>query len=209
MNLFRRKQKTEERAIDEILPSKMKLGTTLFTDVFQFMLNDDFVFKFDIDSFIVESMSEYRMHGTNFINLYLKSEDETIQFLMIELKEDNSVEKIVFFYEYDDVEPDDDEGWDQWLNDENGYIGAEEFTIEDDGLDKTFINYYDKGRIEFEETLFNESGEEIDSYNSMMSLYSRDVDHSNEYVYLSKVETEEEAFISISIGVEISLNDLK
>lgn len=214
----------EADRFDKDLPLDLRVGgkvridpvsTTAFADLL--LVEPTKSIDFEIIGF-----SKAQVFGVEVFNFQLETEDEENAYLWVCKHKDGELEAR-FFRQHDEVYPQDADEWSLWLKRFSGLIGGDLFNISVEGHptgeDFVFARSWVPGDdyvspLEYRENFFPDPYEKhnalILAHQAM--LYVREIkpenkgfEPFNEYVFVSAVGCGNEAFVTINVGVDLSV----
>jgi len=217
--------KPEER-IDRNLPLGFRLGGLVSIDQSLFILNrDKLSFKSPGKEHYVQGFSKFSIMDFDYHRFYLESKEDKVagpkekldpgekELSIVQVVTDKSgtVEEIKLLRNFDQVMPENDEQWDEWLGD-GGMIRDQVFVVEeDDGSDVEFKRVWGEGQnaepISFTETIHTDPlGKDPLTLENSAMLFGRMVNEEEElveYLMVSAEENSDEASVRMLVGLDI------
>ena len=218
-------EKNEKRPISERIDLSLPLGIRMKGIIevpeTDFILGgDQLKIKHPGSSNIVSAMGKFSIGDSTIHRFYLDAGD-TIYMLQIIIDKKGAIEEGKLYMPFDEVYPNQD-GWDYWLNEKDGYIGYSLFQTED-GIqyqrawdnDGEQINLPAGTNhippVEFTERIYHDAyGDSWEDVQHSAMLYGRDVTEDvQEFLLVSAVEEEDGASIQLMVGIPVEPTSLK
>lgn len=208
----------DRERIDTDLPLGFRLGGLVSLEQADFIIHRD---KLNFDNpgkdHVVKAWGSFELFGVKFHRFYCLGKENEEQSIIQVSEVDGKPEDVRLFRNFEEVTPQDDTEWEDWLG-KNGHIGQGEFGWDDeDGTPVDFVRVWDsdlQGRTNpahFVETIHTDPyGEDPLQMVSDTMLYSRPLDEEKaEYLMITAEQTEEEACVRLIVGLDIGHNDIE
>jgi hypothetical protein len=219
-------KKDERRPISDRIDLNLPLGIRIngIVEVPQvdFILGgENLKIKHPGNSNIVLSMGRFLIGDSTIRRFYLDA-GEVVYTLQIIADKKGSIEECKLFMPFDEVYPN-EEGWDFWLNEREGYIGYNVFQTKDDNTQYERV-WEDEGAIiqlpdgfnrippvSYTERIYLDPyGDSVENVQYDSMLYGRhataDVD---EYLLVSAVQDSGGASVQVAVGIPLEPASLK
>lgn len=205
LNIFK---KTPER-VDKDVPLRLRIGSGVSINATTFLLaGEDLYVENPGKDNVVTAIGMIDFNDHKIYRAYLENQkgDESCLQVVYDPKED-SIEQVSIFSTVEEMYPQDDDEWKEWLGEE-GHIGITPFFTPDDvEFDRVWSEGPEKVSPEsFEEVIYTDPyGEEGVKINHQTMLYAREVENDFvEELLVSAEEEEDGAHVRIACGLVIS-----
>ena len=200
--------KEEVPRIDENWPLNFALGRTVKIEETPFILAGT-------DSFLEEHKNEYsvlacgksKIEGLTVYNFYLEEDSKIVVFL----DDKENIVNTEFMKLWDRINNTSFGEWDIWLNKETGLIGQKDFNVDDVTFNRVFPEGGDKvDPYSFHEKFTTDyTGILNQNKNHRVVSYARKCGEIWERLNIDNVGNDQERYIDIYIGMEISQEYIK
>jgi hypothetical protein len=172
---------------------------------------------------IVIAYGQIKYDNANVYRIYLESVDSSKEAMLQIVEEDGNIAEIRLFRTIDEIYPTDEDEWDFWLAEADGYIGLNEFSLKEedfpDSIPPSYLRVWGEDSqfrvkpLEWKEFLRSAQDESrIIQITHQLMLYGRWVNEDNdiaEYVLLDMEESSDEACVNVFLGIEIEPAGIK
>lgn len=192
------------------LPENLRQGAIVAVEPSEHLryTGTDLSFVFPEKDLITEAISAMSLFGLNVARAYARQND-ALYMVQFHCRQGLQVCDAMLFRLQEEVFPEDEAAWSQWL-DEEGLIGGPDLNAPN-GL--KYVRAWQEGGyappVEMEERIFTQEGAEPTRVQHRMMLYSRPVGESQEYILLSADTEHDTARVRIWCGIELGLLALK
>lgn len=211
MSFFKKKP---ER-IDKDVPLRLRIGAGVSIDKTAFILAGEDVFSQNpgkdnvVTAIGMIDFNEFKIYRAYLENL--EGDHSCVQ--VIYNPEEDSIEQVSILSTMDEVYPQDNEEWDEWLDEKEGHIGMTPFYPDEDvQFDRVWGEGSEKIQPEtFTEIIYSDAyGEEGLKIEHQAMLYAREVENGFvEELVISAEEDDEGAFVRLACGLVVSYEALQ
>lgn len=214
--IFSKKQQTPSSENQEVFPLGIRIGSVVSIDATLFTLcQEDSYVEYPGKDFKVNHFGKYTLGGICFYRFYLETSKESNYLLEVaETESTKKIESITLYQLIDQVFPESEEEWDDWLGDE-GHLGGYNFESPDEvQYRRVYGSTSNKiDPVEVIETVNTEKN--TTTVNHLFMTYQRNMDLGqnlgfNELLWVSASEEDggDSAYIDIWAGLELKSSDL-
>ena len=200
--------KKKKERVDKDVPLRLRIGAAVSINPTAFLLaGEDLYAENPGKDNVITAIGIIDYNDFKIYRAYMVKDEEECCLQVIYDPSNDSIEQVTIFSTVDEIYPQDNEEWDEWLDEKEGHIGMEVFNTPDDvEFDRVWAEGPEKVHAEtFTETIYTDPyGEEGIQVDHQAMLYSRTVENDFiEELFLSAEEEDEGAHVRIACGLVI------